>query len=309
MRRPFWLPLLVVMFLSGCGADLNSPGEALQLFASTAEPAYLNEDYTFDFVVQGGLAPYSFKLRDGALPPGVTLENGTLSGTPTKVGRYTFTLMVSDANLSQAIEDYTIEVTTAPPAKLVLNVPPTTVSDTVRIPVTVEDARSLQALRTQITWDAALFRFVEDSVEPSQNSVALLQRVTRGQLNVDLAFLGPSLNGNAELFSFELEPVEPSAMTLSARTEYRSRDGEHGFSSTEDSTPAEDIDEENDTPTDENLTDTGVEDGFGESTGSSNIDNDGDDYPSDIDPNDNDPSITPDNPTGSDEDNPTGDTE
>lgn len=305
MRRPFWLPL--VLLLSGCGADLNSPGEALRLFETTVEPAYVDEEYTFDFIVQGGLAPYDFTLREGRLPPGITLENGTLSGTPTRVGRYTFTLMVSDANLSQAIEEYTVEVTTAPPARLVLNVPPTTVSETVRIPVNVEDARDLQALRTRITWDDARFRFVEGSVEPSQNSVALLQNVTTGQLSVDIAFLGPSLNGNAELFSFELEPVEPSALTLSARTEYRSREGEHGFSSTEDSTPEEETDDAGVDPIEEDTTGTGIDEETGTET--SNIDNDGDDYPSDIDPNDNDPTITPDNPTGSEEDNPTGGTE
>ena len=279
MRRPFWLPLLVVLLLSGCGADLNSPGEALRLFETTVEPAYLDEAYTFDFVVQGGLAPYDFTVREGQLPPGITLENGTLSGTPTRVGRYTFTLMVSDANLSQALEEYTVEVTTAPPARLVLNVPPTTVSETVRIPVNVEDARDLQALRTQITWDDALFRFVEGSVEPSQNSVALLQNVSTGQLSVDIAFLGPSLNGNAELFSFELEPVEPSALTLSARTEYRSREGEHGFSSTEDSTPEEATDDEG-------------TDGAADETPATDLeDADGDGFTSDVDLNDNDENV------------------
>ncbi len=290
MRRPFWLPLLVVLLLSGCGADLNSPGEALQIFASTVEPAYLEEPYTFDFIVQGGLAPYNFEVREGQLPPGIELENGTLSGTPTKAGRYTFTLMVSDANLSQAIEEFNVEVTTAPPAKLVLNVPPTTVSETVRIPVGVEDARDLQALRTQITWDASRFRFVEGSVENAQNSAALLQRVTRGQLSIDLAFLGPSLNGDAELFSFELEPVEPNALTLSARTEYRSRDGDHGFSSTEDSTP-EGVTDENAAGEDTTGEDQGIDTGTDTGADAGLEDLDGDGVPAEVDQDDNDASV------------------
>lgn len=235
MRRPLRLPLFAALLLSGCGAELDSPGEALRIFASTVDPAYLNEDYTFDFVVEGGLAPYNFEVREGRLPPGLTLENGTINGTPTERGNFDFSLQVSDANLSQAVEDFTLEVATAPPARLVLNVPPTEISEPVRIPITVQEARDLQALRTQITWDDAAFNLVAGSVRPSQTSVALLQQASAGQLSVDAVFLGPSLNGDAELFSFELEPTEPSTLSLSARTEYRSRTGTHGFSSTEDS--------------------------------------------------------------------------
>lgn len=245
MKRPLRLPtvLLLALLLGGCG-ELDAPGEPLSLFASTLEPAYLEEEYTSDFVVTGGLAPYTFEVRDGQLPPGLTLENGSLSGTPTEAGNFEFSLLVSDANLSQAVEDYTLNVTTAPPAELVLNVPPTTISETVRIPVSVREARDLQALRTQITWDEALFEFVGGSVRAEQDGVALLERAREGRLGVDLAFLGPSLDGDAELFSFELRPLEPNTLSLEARTEYRTQAGEHGFSSTEDSAelPEDDLD-------------------------------------------------------------------
>lgn len=239
LSRPL-LPLLLVL-MAGCG-ELDAPGngEALSLFSSTIDPAYIGEDYTFDFVVTGGLAPYTFEVRSGRLPPGLTLGNGSLSGTPTEVGSFDFSLQVSDANLSQAVEDYTVSVTTAPPAELVLNVPATTISSAVRVPISVREARSLQALRTQVTWDETLFTFVGGSVRAAQGSLTVLQSAREGQLSVDLAFLGPSLNGDAELFSFELRPVEPNTLTLEARTEYRSREGEHGFSSTQDSADSAD---------------------------------------------------------------------
>lgn len=234
LRLSLYLSVLFAL-LGGCG-ELNAPGEALSLFASTVDPAYLEEDYAFDFVVSGGLAPYTFEVRSGKLPPGLSLSNGSLNGVPTEQGSFTFILQVSDANLSQALEEYTVSVTPAPPAELVLNVPPTTVSETVRIPISVREARGLQALRTQISWSELAFEFVPGSVRASQGSLAVLSRARAGELNVNLAFLGPSLNGDAELFSFELRPLEPSTLTLEARTEYRSGDGEHGFSSTQDST-------------------------------------------------------------------------
>jgi hypothetical protein len=279
MMKAFRLPLLAVLLLSGCGAELDSPGEALRVFASTVDPAYLNEDYTFDFVVQGGLAPYGFQIREGQLPPGLSLENGTINGTPTRTGRYRFTLQVSDANLSQAIENFTLEVTEAPPARLVLNVPPTDVTGTVRVPIGVEEARNLQALRTQITWDSTRFRFVQGSVEPAQTSTALLQQVSEGQLSIDLAFLGPSLTGDAELFSFELEAVEPNPLALSARTEYRSRDGDHGFSTSEDGAEGTDGLEETDPTLDPDATNPEDLDGDGlpDNDDPQNLTNPGDD--------------------------------
>lgn len=256
--RPYWFAALLVA-LAGCGGELNSPGEALRLFSSTLDPAFVGEAYSYDIVVSGGLAPYLFELQDGQLPPGVTLQNGSLSGTPTREGRFNFTVSVSDARLSRTVQDFNLEVTTPPPAELVLNVPPTTISDTVTIPIRVENARDLQALRTQIGWNASLFEFVPGSVRAARNNVALFQRVQGGQLGVDIAFLGPSLTGDTLLFTFDLRPLEPNSLTLNARTEYRTRGGEHGFSATEDGTG------EVESPTDgDELDGVDTENGLGE---------------------------------------------
>lgn len=55
--------------------------------------------YTFTFTASGGLAPYKFTVKSGALPAGLTLSTaGVLSGTPTTAGNSTFTVRVTDAN-------------------------------------------------------------------------------------------------------------------------------------------------------------------------------------------------------------------
>jgi len=44
----------------------------------------------------GGSGTYTWSISKGALPAGVTLENGAISGTPSLAGRYAFTLTASD---------------------------------------------------------------------------------------------------------------------------------------------------------------------------------------------------------------------
>lgn len=264
---------LLLAVLGGCG-ELDAPGDPLSIFTSTLEPAYLGEPYEFNIIVSGGLAPYNFELDDGELPPGLTLENGSVSGTPAEAGTFEFSVQVSDASLSQNAQDFTLSVTTAPPAVLVLNVPPTTVTDAVRIPINVTDARDLRSLRTQITWDETLFTFVGGSVRSSQGSLGVLQRAREGQLSVDLSFLGPTLTGDGELFSFELRPTEPNTLTLSARTEFRTGAGEHGFSSTEDSAALPEVGNDSTVdPTDPDGTiDPDLDDNSGEETDLENPD-------------------------------------
>lgn len=45
----------------------------------------------------------------------MTLQNGTLSGVPTREGRFDFSVSVSDARLSRTVQDFSLEVTTPPP--------------------------------------------------------------------------------------------------------------------------------------------------------------------------------------------------
>lgn len=46
----------------------------------------------------GGVAPYSYHLESGALPAGVLLMNGALTGMPAVPGSYSFTVKATDAN-------------------------------------------------------------------------------------------------------------------------------------------------------------------------------------------------------------------
>lgn len=61
--------------------------------------AYLNQVFSKTITVNGGTAPYTWKISSGSLPAGLSLAGGTgvISGTPTTLGTYNFSYEITDA--------------------------------------------------------------------------------------------------------------------------------------------------------------------------------------------------------------------
>ncbi|MFN7973540.1 MAG: putative Ig domain-containing protein [Acidobacteriota bacterium] len=75
--------------------------------------------YSQTITASGGTAPYTFAVTVGSLPPGLSLAaGGILSGTPTTLGSYPFTVTATDANSCTGSQAYTIVVTNCPPITL-----------------------------------------------------------------------------------------------------------------------------------------------------------------------------------------------
>jgi uncharacterized protein (TIGR03437 family) len=54
--------------------------------------------YSFSFAATGGSPPYNWSVSSGSLPPGLALaSNGSLTGTPTSTGQFSFLVQVSDS--------------------------------------------------------------------------------------------------------------------------------------------------------------------------------------------------------------------
>jgi hypothetical protein len=67
--------------------------------------------YTQTLASSGGTGPYAYSLASGTLPAGVTLSSsGTLSGTPTTAGSYTFTVRSTASGASPGTRTYTLVV-------------------------------------------------------------------------------------------------------------------------------------------------------------------------------------------------------
>ncbi|MEO7062262.1 MAG: Ig domain-containing protein, partial [Dokdonella sp.] len=65
--------------------------------------------YSQIITASGGAAPYSFAVTSGSLPATLTLSStGTLSGTPTTLGSYTFTVTATDAAGCPGSQIYTL---------------------------------------------------------------------------------------------------------------------------------------------------------------------------------------------------------
>jgi len=88
---------------------LNVPNTAIlvaptSLPGGTAGSAYNAQGFT----ANGGVTPYTFAVTSGALPAGLQLVNGVLSGTPTATGTFTFSVTATDSASQTGNRSYSI---------------------------------------------------------------------------------------------------------------------------------------------------------------------------------------------------------
>jgi len=70
--------------------------------------------YSITLQANGGTAPYTWEMTSGELPPGLALgTDGTLDGTTSQAGEFTFTASVTDAAEASAARSFTLVVTPA----------------------------------------------------------------------------------------------------------------------------------------------------------------------------------------------------
>lgn len=78
-----------------CSIEIDPAPAAL---CNNPPAGVLNSPYSHTFGASGGTAPYSFAISAGALPTGLNLAaSGLVSGTPTALGTFNFTVQVTDS--------------------------------------------------------------------------------------------------------------------------------------------------------------------------------------------------------------------
>ncbi len=198
----------LVVLLAACGGEAPLPGDPLRIASARLSDPVLGEPYRADVVAVGGLRPYDLRLEEGALPPGIALQGGVLVGTPTELGRFEFTIAVSDANLASTFETFALSVRDVPVPRLQLAVPETEVRDTTVLRGRIEDARNLRAVRLRLDWGDRDLTLPDDAVSASRSDVALLWEPRPDGVAIDLAVLGEPYTGSGELFQLEVTTDE-----------------------------------------------------------------------------------------------------
>jgi hypothetical protein len=84
---------------------------SIVLSPSSLAPGGVGGGYAQTITATGGVAPYTFAVTSGSLPPGLTLaSSGALSGTPSAAGTFAFTVTATDSNECTGSRSYTITI-------------------------------------------------------------------------------------------------------------------------------------------------------------------------------------------------------
>ncbi len=137
----------------------------------------------------------------------------TLTPAAVQIGTATVNVTVTDSDGDQQTDSFMVEVSSLPNARLeILDIPSVEVGQTLTVPVelaaTGSDTISLEGFQVGLTWDPAVFTFVEGSGTPEVLNVATFNGDVAGQLFVVAAGLDAQVitAGSREtLFTFELQ--------------------------------------------------------------------------------------------------------
>jgi len=114
--------LLSGLLLACGGGGSNPPANPLSITTTSLQQGQTTVAYNATLSATGGTAPYTWTLKSGTLPAGLSLSTGgTISGTPTTAGAASITVQVSDSatrpqtadsgNLALAISGGTLKIT------------------------------------------------------------------------------------------------------------------------------------------------------------------------------------------------------
>lgn len=79
--------------------------------------------YSQGISASGSIAPYTFAVTAGALPPGMSLSSGTISGTPTSTGTFNFTITATDSSGNNYQGQAAYSITVSAPTIAVASTP------------------------------------------------------------------------------------------------------------------------------------------------------------------------------------------
>jgi subtilisin-like proprotein convertase family protein len=111
--------------LVGCTGSqaysLTVPCPTITLSPASLPDGTVGTPYSQSITASGGTAPYTYAVTAGSPPTGVNLAaDGTLTGTPTLVGTFGFTVTVTDTYSCTGSQGYSVQIVCLPPGAPVI---------------------------------------------------------------------------------------------------------------------------------------------------------------------------------------------
>ncbi|TSA81137.1 cell ssuface protein containing Ig-like domain protein [Deinococcus detaillensis] len=223
MNRLFPALAGAALLLSACGSSTTpsatptSSRDILSFSSASLGTAYVGEPYSGSVAPVGGTGPYSVRLTSGTLPAGLKFAGGSsaaISGTPTASGSATFSLEVTDANLSIKTQTFNLSVADLPPLDFVPKLPSGEVRGETRIPITLMGPRGVRAAR--FTWvlpENTLVTGVQSLGGLEAGRPLVFWKQNGRNLTLDFGFRLPPKNAS-QVAMVSLKPVNDKAVTL-----------------------------------------------------------------------------------------------
>ena len=138
---------------TGIAATLTvNAASTLQITTSQFPGGFVAGAYTSTVTASGGSTPYTWSLASGTLPNGLALNaGGSVSGTPSVAGTFSFTVQVKDAAAQSASRNFSINVAApAPSVAITSPVSGATVSGSISISGTASDSVSISSVQVAV---------------------------------------------------------------------------------------------------------------------------------------------------------------
>ena len=133
-------------------AFVSSGATTLQVTTAQLAGGAVAGSYSATLSASGGSTPYTWSLASGTLPNGLTLNAaGSISGTPSLAGSFSFTVQVKDAAAQSVSKNFSINVASPVPTVAITSpASGASVSGTISVSGTASDTVSISSVQVAV---------------------------------------------------------------------------------------------------------------------------------------------------------------
>ncbi len=187
---------------------MNTASPLVTLSPATLPAGAKGVAYSQTFAATGGTTPYTFTTTGGTLPPGLTLDSGgSLSGTPTASGDFTFTVQATDAGNATGRQSYTLTIAPAPAQSVAVACGALAAS--LKVGETLQCAATVTYADGTTRTDAAVQWETSDATRATTDSTGKIKGVAPGQVRITASFAGKQGQAQVTVASPTLIGVQP----------------------------------------------------------------------------------------------------